>query len=96
LPEPNASCELAELIRWRARRHPDLEAIWCAGKSQSYGALNESTSQLASALVKRLSIAPGDRVGILDKNCQDYLELVLALDKAGAVAAPINRRQTAH
>jgi acyl-CoA synthetase (AMP-forming)/AMP-acid ligase II len=49
-----------------------------------------------SALVKRLSIAPGDRVGILDKNCQDYLELVLALYKAGAVAAPINWGLTAH
>jgi hypothetical protein len=36
---------LAELIRWRARRHPDLEAIWYAGKGQSYEALNESTSQ---------------------------------------------------
>jgi acyl-CoA synthetase (AMP-forming)/AMP-acid ligase II len=86
---------LAELIRWRARRHPDLEAIWYANKSQSYGALNESTSQLAGALVADLGIAPGDRVAILDKNCAAYLELVLALDKAGAVAAPINWRLTA-
>jgi acyl-CoA synthetase (AMP-forming)/AMP-acid ligase II len=86
---------LAELIRWRARRHPNLEAVWYDGKSQSYGALNESTSQLAGALVTELGIQPGDRVAILDKNCAAYLELVLALDKAGAVAAPINWRLTA-
>ncbi len=86
---------LAELIRWRARRHPDLEAIWYAGSSQTYGQLNESTSQLAGALVSQLGIRPGDRVAILDKNCAAYLELVLALDKAGAVAAPINWRLTA-
>jgi acyl-CoA synthetase (AMP-forming)/AMP-acid ligase II len=43
----------------------------------------------------QLGIAPGDRVAILDKNCADYLELVLALDKAGAVAVPINWRLTA-
>ena len=87
---------LAELVRWRARRHPDLEAIWYAGSSQSYGELNESTSQLAGALVSQVGIRPGDRVAILDKNCAAYLELVLALDKAGAVAAPINWRLTAH
>jgi acyl-CoA synthetase (AMP-forming)/AMP-acid ligase II len=86
---------LAELIRWRSRRHPDLEAIWYDGNSQSYRELDESTSRLAGALVEQLGIAPGDRVAILDKNCAAYLELVLALDKAGAVAAPINWRLTA-
>jgi acyl-CoA synthetase (AMP-forming)/AMP-acid ligase II len=87
---------LAELIRWRARRHPDLEAIWYAGTSQTYGELNESTSRLAGALASQLGIQPGDRVAILDKNCGAYLELVLALDKAGAVAAPVNWRLTAN
>lgn len=86
---------LAELIRWRARRHPDLDAIWYDGSSQTYLELDEATSQLAGALVAKLGIAPGDRVAILDKNCAAYLELILALDKAGAVAAPINWRLTA-
>jgi len=49
---------LAELIRWRARRHPDLEAIWYDGRRQTYGELNESTSQLAGAPVARLGIEP--------------------------------------
>jgi acyl-CoA synthetase (AMP-forming)/AMP-acid ligase II len=87
---------LAELIRWRALRHPDLEAVWYDGSSQTYGELNESTSQLAGGLVSKLGIQPGDRVAIVDKNCAAYLELLFALDKAGAVAAPINWRLTAN
>jgi acyl-CoA synthetase (AMP-forming)/AMP-acid ligase II len=86
---------LAELIRWRAGRHSDLDAVRYNGVSQNYGALNAATSQLAGALVTELGIAPGDRVAILDKNCAAYLELILAADKAGAVAAPINWRLTA-
>ncbi len=85
---------LAELIRWRAERHPDLDAIWYEGKSQTYGALNQASSDLAGGLVAQLGLAPGDRVAILDKNCPDYLELIFALDKAGAVAAPLNWRLT--
>ena len=87
---------LAELIRWRASRHPDREAVWYNGKSQTYAELDESTSRLAGALVEKLGIEPADRVAILDKNCAAYLELTLALDKAGAVAAPINWRLIAN
>ncbi len=85
---------IAELIRWRAQRHPGLDAIWYEGKTQTYGELDRSTSELAGALVEQLRLAPGDRVAILDKNCPAYLELIVALDKAGAVAAPINWRLT--
>ncbi|MGA3137630.1 MAG: AMP-binding protein [Xanthobacteraceae bacterium] len=86
---------IAELIRWRARRHPDVEAVWYDGRSQTYAELNKSSSQLAGALVSQLGIQPGDRIAILDKNCAAYLELIFACDKAGAVAAPINWRLTA-
>src|SRR5467141_3664748 len=85
---------IAELIRWRAQRHPDLDAIWYEGKTQTYAALNESSSQLAGALVDQLGLNPGDRVAILDKNSAAYLELLFALDKAGVVAAPLNWRLT--
>ena len=85
---------LAELIRWRAQRHPDLDAIWYEGNTQTYGELDLSSSQLAAGLVEKLGLAPGDRVAILDKNCPAYLELIFAIDKAGLVAAPLNWRLT--
>jgi acyl-CoA synthetase (AMP-forming)/AMP-acid ligase II len=87
---------IAELLRWRAQRHPSLDAIWYDGKSQTYAELDESSSQLAGAFVEKLNLSPGDRVAILDKNCAAYVELFFALDKAGLVAAPLNWRLTPH
>jgi acyl-CoA synthetase (AMP-forming)/AMP-acid ligase II len=86
---------LAEMLRWRARRHPSLMALWYEGNAQTYSELNESSSQLAAGLVAKLGLEPGDRVAVLDKNCAAYLELFFALDKAGLVTAPLNWRLTA-
>ena len=85
---------IAELLRWRAQRHPDLAAVIYKGETQSYHKLDVSSSALATGLIEQAGIRPGDRVAILDKNCAAYLELLFALDKAGAVAAPINWRLT--
>jgi acyl-CoA synthetase (AMP-forming)/AMP-acid ligase II len=87
---------IAEMLRWRARRHPTLEAVWFEGKSQSFAEFDESTSRLASGLIDKLNLSAGDRVCILDKNSAAYFELFFALDKAGLVAAPINWRLTPH
>ncbi len=86
---------IAELIRWRARRHPDLPATWYEGRVRTYGELDRSSSELAAGLLNGLSLQPGARVAILDTNSDAYLELLFALDKAGLVAVPINRRLTA-
>src|SRR5665648_532695 len=86
---------IAEFIRWRGERHPELPATWYQGRTRTYGALNRSSSELAAGLAQKLGLQPGDRVAILDKNSDAYLELLFALDKAGLVAAPINRRLTA-
>jgi long-chain acyl-CoA synthetase len=85
---------IAELLRWRARRHPDLTAVIYEGRTQTYQELDSSSSALAIGLIEGGGLRPGDRVAILDKNCAAYLELLFALDKAGAVAAPINWRLT--
>jgi acyl-CoA synthetase (AMP-forming)/AMP-acid ligase II len=87
---------IAEMLRWRARRHPSLEAVWFDGKSCTFAEFDDSTSQLAAGLLDKLGLAPGDRVGILDKNSAAYFELFFALDKAGLVAAPLNWRLTPH
>jgi long-chain acyl-CoA synthetase len=86
---------IAELIRWRARRHPDLLATLFLGRGRSYGELDRSSSELADGLAGTLGLRPGARVAIIDTNSDAYLELLFALDKAGLVAAPINRRLTA-
>ena len=86
---------VAEVVRWRGRRHPDLPATWFQGRTRTYGEMEASTSALAGGLAGDLGIGPGDRVAILDKNSDDYVELLFALDKAGATAVPVNWRLTA-
>jgi acyl-CoA synthetase (AMP-forming)/AMP-acid ligase II len=86
---------IAQMLRWRARRHPDLAATWFQGRTRTFAELEASTSALAAGLVSDLGVRPGDRVAILDKNSDAYLELLLALDKAGAVGVPVNWRLTA-
>jgi long-chain acyl-CoA synthetase len=87
---------LAEMLRWRAQRHPSLAAVWYQGETRTYAELNASSSELAAGLVGKLGLKPGARVAILDKNCAAYIELFFALDKAGLVAAPLNWRLTQH
>jgi len=57
--------------------------------------MDRSSTELAAGLAGELGLEPGDRVAILDKNSDDYIELLFALDKCGAVACPINWRLTA-
>ncbi|TMD50754.1 MAG: fatty acid--CoA ligase [Chloroflexi bacterium] len=85
---------VAEVARWWARRQPDLEATWFEGRTRTWGELNASSSALAGGLVSKLGVKPGDHVAILDKNTDDYIELLYALDKAGAIATPVNWRLT--
>ena len=85
---------VAEVVRWWARRQPELPATWFQGRTRTWAELDESSSQLAGGLVSGLRLRPGDHVAILDKNTDAYLELLFALDKAGAIATPINWRLT--
>jgi long-chain acyl-CoA synthetase len=85
---------VSELLRWRARRSPDFPATWYQGNERTFEQMNRTSSELAAGLVSELRIEPGDRVAILDKNSDDYIELLFALDKAGAVACPVNWRLT--
>jgi acyl-CoA synthetase (AMP-forming)/AMP-acid ligase II len=86
---------VGDALRWRARRHPELPAIWFEGRTTTFGQLDASSSELAAGLVERLGVKPGDRVAVLDKNSDAYLELMIACDKAGAVSVPLNWRLTA-
>ena len=85
---------MAELVRWRALRHPQLEAMREDGRGLTWAELDASTTRLANGLIE-LGVRRGDRVAILDKNSVAYLELLFALAKCGAVAAPVNWRLVA-
>jgi len=85
---------VAELLRWRALRHPNVPATWFQDRTRTFAELDGSTSALAGGLVSEFGVRPGDRVAVLDKNSDQYLELLFALAKAGAVSVPVNWRLT--
>ncbi|HEV7679682.1 MAG TPA: AMP-binding protein [Candidatus Dormibacteraeota bacterium] len=88
---------IAELLRWRARRHPDLVVLRQEGDAATprqeitWAELDARTTALANGLID-LGVQPGDRVAILDKNSVAYMELLFAVAKLGAVSAPVNWR----
>ncbi len=84
---------VAEVLRWRALRHPEIPITWFQGRSRSYSEMDRSSSELAAGLIE-LGVRPGDHVCIQDKNSDDYFELMFAVDKCGAISTPVNWRLT--
>ncbi|WP_245331272.1 class I adenylate-forming enzyme family protein [Mesorhizobium sophorae] len=85
---------VASLFRDSARANAASPAIVGAGNTISYGMLNERVNRLASAL-RHDGVMAGDRVAIVSENRSEYIEIVLACAKIGAIAACQNWRQAA-
>jgi long-chain acyl-CoA synthetase len=81
----------ASILREWAMRRPDAPALTFGEETWTFGALNASTSRSAQALIAE-GVRPGDRVGILSRNCAEFIELIFACSKAGAIAVGINWR----
>ena len=76
-----------------ARRLPDHPAIAVGGKIYcSYGDLSRRVASLASGLITKFDLKPGDRVAFAMKNCPQYWELLFACWHAGLAAVPMNAR----
>ena len=61
------------------------------GHAQSYRAAYERSLVLAAAM-QREGVKAGDRVALLKRNSPDYLLLILAISRIGAVIVPLNYR----
>jgi acyl-CoA synthetase (AMP-forming)/AMP-acid ligase II len=82
---------LGDLSRFHARERPGMEALNCEGRSTSYVELDRLTSQVANGLLAE-GLTAGSRVGFMDKNSDDFYQLVLGCAKAGCVSVGINWR----
>jgi o-succinylbenzoate---CoA ligase len=79
---------------WLARRaatHPNRMALFAPGIAWSFAELNQHADDLAARLVAR-GLRPGDRLAILAANCADYVALVHAAPRCGAILVPLNVR----
>ncbi|NGN44023.1 acyl--CoA ligase [Mesorhizobium sp. CGMCC 1.15528] len=85
---------VASLFRDCARANANAPAVIQAGSAISYKELNGRVNRLVSALKAR-GVSRGDRLAIVSENRPEYIELILACAKIGALAACQNWRQAA-
>ena len=73
---------------------PERDCIVFGGKRWTYAQINERVNKLAHALTES-GIRKGDRIGILQVNCNQYIETYYASAKIGGIFVPLNFRAKA-
>jgi fatty-acyl-CoA synthase len=87
--------DLCSLIERNAAFCPDKPAMVFEGEVLTYAALRARIEQAARALRAEFGIGRGDRVAILSLNRPDYLVLLYACARLGAMLVPLNWRLAA-
>jgi fatty-acyl-CoA synthase len=87
--------DLCSLIERNAAFAPAKPAILFEGETLTYAAFNARIEQTARALKAELGVGRGDRVAILSLNRPDYLVLLYACARLGAILVPLNWRLAA-
>ena len=70
---------------------PDREIMVYEGKRFTFSHSSERINRLANAL-SGLGVVKGDRIGMLQVNCNQYVETYFAAAKLGAIFVPMNFR----
>jgi fatty-acyl-CoA synthase len=83
---------LADWIDRHAAYAPSKAAILFEDRELSYAALADEIEKLAAGLAHDLHIRPGDRVAVLACNRPEFLALVFACARIGAICVPLNWR----
>src|SRR4051794_29412547 len=87
--------DLSDLIARNAAFSPQKPALVFEGEVLSYRAFLQRIETTAKALKAELGISRGDRVAILSLNRPDYLVLLYACARLGAMLVPLNWRLAA-
>ena len=84
---------IADAVATHARLQPDKLGTRDSRRSLTYAEWDVRASRLAAGLLDS-GLAPGDRVALLAANCVEWMEIYVALARAGLVAVPLNFRLT--
>ncbi|PLR78766.1 o-succinylbenzoate--CoA ligase [Bacillus sp. V3-13] len=84
----------SSVIRRWAREQPEKEVIVYQDRRITYKEFNNRVSALAQGLLN-LGVKKGDIIGILLYNCSEFLEIIFAANRIGAVFLPLNFRLAA-
>ena len=82
---------IGALFHSRVPVNPDRRAVVDGDRAVTYASLDARSNQLAHVMMG-LGLSRGDRVGLLARNCAEYLEVELAAAKAGLIVAALNWR----
>ena len=82
---------IADAVATHARLSPAKIGVRDSRRELSFAEWNRRASSLARSLLG-LGLRKGDRVGVLAYNCIEWMEIYVALARAGLVAVPINFR----
>lgn len=85
---------LGEIFLRNERCFPNHPAVEFEGRSVTHGELARRIRRLANALTAR-GLVRGDRIGVLSRNCVEYLEIYGAAALTGFVCMGINYRLAA-
>ncbi len=69
------------------REYPDRTALVFGDRRLSFSELSDRVNRLANGLL-RLGVSKGDRVGMLLRNCCEFIEIDFALSKDGYRPSP--------
>jgi acyl-CoA synthetase (AMP-forming)/AMP-acid ligase II len=85
---------VSDAVAAQARLQPTKSGARDSRRAISFAQWDERASRLANALLG-LGLQPGDRVALLAFNCVEWMEIYVALARAGLVAVPLNFRLVA-
>lgn len=81
------------LIDRAVKEYPDRPALVYKDTRRTFQELNERVNRLANGILG-LGVKKGDRVGMLLRNCSEFIEVDFALSRTGIVRVPCNARLT--
>ena len=82
---------ISDAVATHARLTPTKVGARDSGRSLTYAQWNQRASGLAAGLLAT-GLVKGDRVGVVAYNCLEWMEIYVALARAGLVAVPVNFR----
>ena len=83
----------ARLFRESALLHKERTALIQKDRSLTYAELDDRSNRMARVLLDK-GLSRGDRVGVITRNCIEFVEVELAAAKFGAISVNFNWRQT--
>ncbi len=84
---------IADAVTTHARLMPQRLAVRDSRRGLTWAQLHERTTRLAAGL-RELGLSKGDRVGVVAYNRIEWMEIYVAMARAGLVAVPLNFRLT--